>query len=261
MKMLLKIGVFAFFVSTTFAQVDASDRSPSFKIQSGRSFVASKGRPTNLDRVQPNKHTLAASIVSDLAEAMSVIGKNHTDGTRIQNAALTSTAIDEMLRTLDPHSRYYDEREFTELNGGHRSEYSGTGMFISDHKIGNETGVYVLAVGSDTSAERAGLKFGDRIISIDRKSIIGLNSAEVRDLVRGPNGSEISLSIGRADGTTKQDIVLRRGRITSSSISNSFVDPNGVGYVGLRDGFSFSTAAEFGLAVADLKEAGMTSLV
>ena len=261
MKMLLKIGVFAISVSTAFAQAEGSKGSTSFTIESGRSFAASRGNATVTKPRETKTHLLAASVVSDLAEAMSLIGKNHVDGAKTKTSAITSSSIDEMLRTLDPHSRYYDAKEFADLNGGHRSEYSGTGMYIADYRVGSKDGVYVIAVGAGTSAETSGLKFGDKIISVEGRDVAGLNAAEVRGLVRGPNGTELLVTVERADGTTKNNILLKRGRISNSSISDSFVDSNGVGYVGLRDGFSFSTAAEFGLAVAELKGSGMQSLV
>lgn len=267
MTLLFRIGLFALSASTVFgqsgssAQVGGADRSTSFTIESGRSFAASKGKANEANPRETKTHLLVASVISDLAEAMSVIGKNHSDGGRILSSTITSTAIDGLLRTLDPHSRYYNANKFAELNGGHRSEYFGTGMFISDYQVRNKNGVYVIAVGAGTSAETAGLKFGDKVISIDRRDTTGLNAAEVRDTIRGPDGTDITVTVERANGTTKQNIVLRRGRISSNSISDTFVGPNGVGYIGLRDGFSFSTAAEFGLAIAELKESGMTSMV
>ncbi len=261
MNILLKIGLILLSVSTALAQIDGSKGSASFSIESGRSFAASKGTTAEGKRLEPKKHMLAASVVSDLAEAMSIIGKNHADGAKIKPSVITSTSIDEMLRTLDPHSRYYDEKEFADLSGGHRSEYSGTGMYISDYQVAGQKSVYVIAVGPGTSAETAGLKFGDKFVSIEGRDVAGLNAAEIRDLVRGPNGTELLVTVEKADGTKKKNILLKRGRISGSSVSDSFVGTNGFGYVGLRDGFSFSTAAEFGLAIAELKESGMRSLV
>ncbi len=132
-----------------------------------------------------------------MAEALTVIQDNHVDGSKVKYDEVFKSSIIGMLRTLDPHSNFYDAKEFEEQRADWRSEYYGIGATIGDRKIGGNTDTYILATFESTPAYRAGLRFGDKITEIDGKPVKGKASGEVRDMLRGPRGTT-GARLGRA---------------------------------------------------------------
>lgn len=260
MKLRNVIGVF---VLTSLVAVPLSGqtaelrRSTDFDISPGRSFSASTGKPKTATK-QP---ILYSSVLTDVSEAMSVIGKNHVGGSKLKMDAVAASSIKEMLRSLDPHSRFYTTREYSDLVGEHNSEYFGTGMTIAEYGSGEAFGVFVISVMPKTSAANEGLRFGDKIVAVDGRPIADMTAAGVREVVRGKQGTSVRVQVQRPGLAETKVVSLRRERIDQSTVNDAFMLPDGVGYIALTSGFSFTTAAEFGASMADLKHAGMTSLV
>ncbi len=170
---------------------------------------------------------------------------------------LTRTAIQGMLRTLDPHSNYYDKKSFEETRNDQRSQYYGIGASIQQ-RFG---GVYIMEPFKDTPAWRAGLRYGDLIVAIDGKDTAKWNSDQVRNSLRGELGTEATVKVMRAGSEQPVSITLERAAVDLPSISTYFMIQPGVGYVSLSRGFHSTTADELTAALAILKEAGMTQLV
>ena len=108
------------------------------------------------------------------------------------------------ITTLDPHSNFYDAKEFEEQRADWRSEYYGIGATIGDRKMAGNTDTYILATFEATPAYRAGLRFGDKITEIDGKPVKGKASGEVRDMLRGPRGTTVRVSVERAANGQKE---------------------------------------------------------
>ena len=170
---------------------------------------------------------------------------------------LTRTAIQGMLRTLDPHSNYYDKKSFEETRNDQRSQYYGIGASIQQ-RFG---GVYIMEPFKDTPAWRAGLRYGDLIVAIDDKDTTKWNSDQVRDNLRGELGTEATVKVMRAGSDKPVSITLERAAVDLPSISTYFMIQPGIGYVSLSRGFHSTTADELTAALAILKEQGMTQLV
>ena len=156
--------------------------------------------------------------VNDIDEAFDIINRNHALGNALDRDAVTASAITSMLKSLDPHSNYYDKTEFAELLGGHRSEYSGTGVFITNYGQGGRRGTYVVASAPNSAASRAGIRFGDRIISLDGREIGDMNAFAVREMIRGERGTNIEITVKRADTLEIERLTLRRERLAQASI-------------------------------------------
>ncbi len=228
-----------------------------FRIDVGRSFDAS----TPGQKKHHEVPVINSSVVTDVSEAMTIIQRNHIAGSSNDKAALTKGTISGMLRTLDPHSRFFDPAEFAELTGEHNSEYFGTGATIAGFNIDGSEGTYVISTVPGSPAERSGLKFGDRILTIDDLEMAGSSVEEARDRIRGIRGSTVKITVNSAITGKTNTVKIKRERISQPAIRNAFVLEGGTGYIGLTDGFAFSTAAEFGLAYSELRSQGMKSLV
>jgi carboxyl-terminal processing protease len=235
------------------SRIDQRFSSPDpFSIEQGSSFSASS--PAKTKRIPA---IAVSSVLSDIQEAISVIRQNHI--VRASEPELAKSSVNSMLKSLDPHSTYYDRVEYAELMDEQRSEYFGTGTSIAEYERNGRLDTYVLSTFPGTAAERAGLRFGDRIVELNGKSVDSLDSAGVRDLMRGPRGTTVSITLERGGKTFT--VSLRRDRVPQQTVSDSFMLADGVGMIRMPDGFSFTSFDEFTTTYRRLKDQGLTSLV
>ncbi len=233
-----------------------------FMLDRGSSFSASTtARTTAADPKSLPSTPAAGRIVLDMRQALEIIRRNHVDGTKRTDAQLTKSSLDAMLSELDPHSNYFDAAEFSELLGEQDSEYSGTGSTISNFVKNGAMETYIISTHPESSAAKANLQYGDRIVAVDGMPVSGLSSDVVRDKVRGPRGTTVRLKIERAATGRIEIIELRRERVFQPTLPNYFIVRDGVGYIDLSEGFSHTTSAEFSTAIKELHRRGMTSLV
>lgn len=227
-----------------------------FKIGSGSSFSASTPR----DGSGTTREAAPAKdkVVVDLEEALAIIKKNYAGA--VDNKEIVKTSIESMLRTLDPHSNYFDADEYRDLRDDQHSEYSGIGSTIANYEHRGVLDTYVVATFNGSPASKAGLKFGDRISAVDGESMTGKTSDYVRDKVRGRSGSVVKVTVQHADGQISV-VEIRRGRVPQPSIPDAYILRDGIGYVDMTEGFNYTTYAEFDAAMRDLRSRGMNSLV
>lgn len=237
-----------------YAQIPFS--SDPFSLSPGSSFSASGTRPSG--EGMPRRW---AAVSSDLDEAMSLIAKNHVNGSRVTAEAMTGSAITAMLHALDPHSNYYDPADFQELLGEHESEYTGTGSSIAGFERDGRLETYIVSTFPNSPAAKAKLRFGDRIVAVDGRQVSGQSPDAVRDLVRGKRGTTVRLTIERAEGRTVETVEMKRDRVHEPAVPKGFLLKGTTGYIDLTNGFSNATFAELETALNDLKRQGMTSLV
>lgn len=235
------------------------DETGSFKVTVGSAFTAAN---PGGDKRSPNKPSSRYTALNeDVAEALKIIEKNHVRTPNISSERLVSSAIDSMLHSLDPHSNYYTPDEFAELIGEHQNEYFGTGATIINAQVNGVRETFIVAVAQGSPASLAGLRYGDRIISVNGTSVTGLSSATVREMIRGKLGTTVNVELERAGTSITQTIIVKRGRIAQKTVPYSFMLENGVGYVDMTIGFSHSTSIELIKAVNDLKIKGMSSMI
>ncbi|MCC6330092.1 MAG: S41 family peptidase [Acidobacteria bacterium] len=209
------------------------------------------------------KAVTAENIERDVAEALSVIETNHVVGKKIDYNEIFKSSIDGMLHTLDPHSNYFDAKEFEQFKTDQSSRYYGIGATIGDlsDPSGKVIATYIRATFDNAPANRAGLRFGDKIVQINGVSVLGKPFSEVRDLLRGPRGTKASLVVER-NGTGKREAVeIIRDAVPQPSISEAYMIRPGVGYIAMSGGFNQTTYAEFVEAMRRLKASGMKQLV
>ncbi|MEP6717920.1 MAG: S41 family peptidase [bacterium] len=249
---LITLAVAFSIASSSFAQ--QKTRSSSTTGPAGRTSTTPAGR-----------NTRAASdtdlIERDLAEALRVIERQYIEGARLDYNSVFKSSILGMLRSLDPHSNYYDRAEYEELKTDQRSEYFGIGASIQNYLLGNDGDTFVTATFQNSPAARAGLRFGDRIVAVDGVKMTGKPSLEVRDKIRGPRGSVVKVTIERAADRRLQTVEITRDVVPQPSIPDAYILKPGVGYVDMTRGFNYSTTEELQDALDQLHARGMNSLV
>jgi carboxyl-terminal processing protease len=228
-------------------------------VRRGDSAPSSPAAPNSRTR---RPHVEATEgVESDVAEALTVIQDNYVDGNKINYNDVFKSSIIGMLRTLDPHSNYYDAKEFEEQRADWRSEYYGIGATIGDRKLGKDTDTYILATFESTPAFRAGLRFGDRIVEIDGQPVKGKQSGDVRDMLRGARGTTVRVTVERASNAARETVEITRDAVPQPTVPDAYFIKPGVGYIDMTRGFNYTTADEFVSALDFLRTHGMTGLV
>lgn len=234
-------------------------------------FIFAQQSRLPADRARSNPATRASggsgaatttAIERDVSEALTLIEENYVDGANLNYNETVKSSIIGMLRTLDPHSNYYDRQEFEELRNDQRSEYFGIGASINNWRIdGDNIDTYIMATFEGSPAQRAGLRYGDRIVEVDGQPMRSKSTADVRDRIRGPRGSEVRLVVERAATGRPETIVITRDAVPQPSIPDFYMLRPGVGYVDMTRGFNTTTNDELERALTVLQGQGMTSLV
>jgi carboxyl-terminal processing protease len=212
-------------------------------------------------RPRSNRYEAVEAIEGDVAEALTVIEENYVDGKKLDYNSTFKSSIIGMLRSLDPHSNFYDAKEFEEQRADWRSEYYGIGATIGDRKVKDTTDTYILASFEGTPAYKAGLRFGDRIVEIDGQSVKGRPSSEVRDRLRGPRGTTVRVTVERGTNGNRDTVEIVRDAVPQPTVPDAYFIRPGVAYVDMTRGFNYTTSDEFAAVLEEMRARGMQGLV
>ena len=155
--------------------------------------------------------------VKSFTRVLSVVEKNYATPVDTDHA-LYSGAIPGMLRVLDPHSSFFDPRAYANLREDQRGRYYGVGMTI----VPRDNFTYVLAPMPGAPAFRAGIRPGDVIMAVDGKSAEGLSSSEVADMLKGPKGTVVHITMKRVGYDDNLNFTVTRDEIPKHSVDIAF---------------------------------------
>ncbi len=172
-----------------------------------------------------------------------------------QNGKLSKTAIDAMLKELDPYTVYYHESNIEDYRLLTTGQYGGIGALI--RQIGDY--IYISEPYEDCPAAKSGIKAGDKILSIDGKNMAKKTSDEVSDALKGPKGTSIEVEIERK-GEGKKKITIARDEIKIPDVPYFGMLKGEVGYVKLNS-FTQTAAADVKNAIQKLQADGAKQLV
>ena len=159
-------------------------------------------------------------------EVLEKINKEYVD--EINQSESMDAAIDGLLQSLDPYSAYMSPEIFNEMQTETSGEFGGLGI-----EVNMESGVVkVISPIDDTPASRAGIKAGDYIIKIDDIQVQGKSLSEAVDLMRGPVGSSIILTVRRIGQKKALTFEIVREIIQIKSVKADLLK-NNVGYLRL----------------------------
>ncbi len=169
---------------------------------------------------------------------------------------LIKAAINGMLDSTDPHTTYFTADEFTDFTTSTKGEFGGLGIQI------DKKGDYITVVSpiEGTPAYRMGLTAGDRIIKVDGTSIVGASTDDAIKRMRGPAGTQVTLTVSRPGVAEPMDFEIIRDIIKIRSVPYAFKLDNGVGYVRISQ-FSENTSGELKTALDNLESQSIRGLI
>lgn len=171
---------------------------------------------------------------------------------------LSESAIEAMLKDLDPHSVYIPAKELKESNEQLEGNFEGIGV---EFNIINDTIVVVSPISGGPS-EQVGIRAGDRIIKIDGKTVAGVNftNENVFKTLRGAKGTKVQVAIQRSGEKKLLDFTITRGKIPIYSVDASYMATPDIGYIKISR-FAATTLDEYHEAMNKLKKQGLKNLI
>ena len=211
-------------------------------------------RPSEQRATAPHA-TLPWEEASLFAEVYERIKRDYVED--VDDHVLMERAVRGMVNALDPHSAYLDSQEFEEIRLSTMGSYPGVGIEV----VPDDGAVKVLHPLEGSPAQRAGLKPGDAIVSIDGVEIGGDLAAATAHM-RGAPGSTVRLTIRRKGNAALLEFTLRREQVEVSSVAEQTLEP-GYGYIRITS-FTGTTAEDVSHAILHLKrdnKSGIKGLV
>lgn len=191
---------------------------------------------------------------SSVQEVLDLVRLKYVDP--VNTDTLVDEAIESMLAHLDPHSIYIPAANLRDITEDLQGNFEGIGV---EFQIIEDT-VHIVNVLPEGPSEKAGLHVGDRFLRVGDSAVAGnrINSERIRNLLRGPRGSEVNVSVLRGNATV--NTTISRGTIPLYSVDASYMLDSATGYIHLNK-FSGTTYEEFMYALENLQKKGMKNLV
>lgn len=176
--------------------------------------------------------------IKTFARVYALVEENFADKVT-SDKAIYKGAIGGMLRTLDPHSSFFDPKDFQALREDQRGHYYGVGMTVSER---NRRTV-VIAPFPGSPAYKAGIRPGDIILEVNDKRTDSLTTTEVADILRGPRGTPVQVKVTREGVDNPIVFNIIRGEIPRKSVQDAFFIKPGILYIDVES-FNENTSRE-----------------
>ncbi|MGE5208222.1 MAG: S41 family peptidase [Alphaproteobacteria bacterium] len=202
------------------------------------------------------------SQIAIFAKALELVRQDYVDQNKTSYHDLVSAAMKGMLSSLDPHSQFMDPDDFRDMQDDTRSRFNGLGIEVS-MKNGLPT---VITAMEDTPAAKAGVLSGDQILRINGISTERMELQDAINVLRGPAGAKVSLTLLRPSTKEIKEYTLQRAEIKIQSVKGErllapeLTGPFRIGYVRLIQ-FNEPTADELSKALDKLQKEGMQALI
>lgn len=216
-------------------------------------FVVGTGLGLKLDGFFDTDDTLEQ--LQKLEDAFLLINRQYVEDVDAQE--LAEDAIRAMLKDLDPHSYFIDAKDIRDVQEGYQGSFGGIGIWF---EAPPDDSAKVTSTFPDGPGERVGMMPDDRMVAVDDSNIVGMNSLDIQDLIKGPVGTPVVITVLRPGVREPLSFRIVRESIPLYSVDAAYMMDATTGY--LRIGrFSMTTHDEFVEHVTRLKQLGLTRLV
>jgi carboxyl-terminal processing protease len=193
--------------------------------------------------------------VKSFTRVLAIVERNYADPVDVDKS-IYDGAIPGMLRILDPHSNFFDPRQYSLFREEQQGKYYGVGMTVAARD--NQTVVLTPFVGSP--AYKAGIRPGDIILKVDAKSCAGLTTIEVADLLKGPKGTTVHIALGREGWDKPIEVTVVRDEIPRPGVEYFTILKPGIGYARVST-FNETTDSDLADALKKLDVSRLDGLI
>jgi carboxyl-terminal processing protease len=194
----------------------------------------------------PGGDTDVRDSLRQFATVYDVVEQNYAEPVNADKA-IYNGAIPGMLHVLDPHSNFFDPKSYALLREDQRGKYYGVGMTVGPRN----NKVIVIAPFVGTPAYRAGIRPGDIIVAVDGKPTDNMSTGDVADLLKGPKGTTVHITILREGADKPLEFAVVRDEIPRYSVDLHFLIRPGTGYMHVS-GFNETTEHEVAAALEEM---------
>src|SRR5712671_5744264 len=173
-----------------------------------------------------NSDTEIRDNLKSFSQIYDIVEQNYAE-TVSPDKAIYNGAIPGMLHVLDPHSNFFDPKQYAQLREDQRGKYYGVGMQVGPRN--NQ--VIVIAPFAGTPAYKAGIRPGDVIIAVDGKPTDNMSTSDVAELLKGPRNTNVRITIAREGMDKPLEFNVVRDEIPRYSVDLHFLIRPGVGYM------------------------------
>ena len=186
--------------------------------------------------------------------ALAAIDREYVE--KVPSDRLVYGAIDGMLKTLDPHSSFFDPKSYAQMRERQHGSYYGLGITIQTI----EGDITVMSIFEGSPAYKRGLRRGDVIARIEGEDAKGWTTEQAVKKLKGPKGTSVNISLRRrgADDLVNMDVV--RDEVNITTVRGAFMLDKETGYVKLAE-FNETSDRELGAALEQLAGKGMKRLM
>src|SRR5215467_2628287 len=188
--------------------------------------------------------------LKDFTQVYDIVEQNYAEPVN-PDKAIYNGAIPGMLHVLDPHSNFFDPKSYSLLREDQRGKYFGVGMTVGPRN----NKVIVIAPFAGSPAYRAGIHPGDIIAAVDGKPTDNMNTSDVADLLKGPKGTTVHITILREGSEKPLEFAVVRDEIPRYSVDLHFMIRPGVAYMHVS-GFNETTEKEVQDALDSFNQQG-----
>jgi len=222
----------------------------------GASTVSAAPQAAQRNASPSSDEDLKASIES-FTKIYDIVDQNYSDKLS-SDKAIYKGAIPGMLRTLDPHSNFFDPKEYAGLREEQHGMYYGIGMLIGPQpRTGKPMVIHPFG---GTPAYKAGIRPGDLLMEVNDKRVDDLNTTEVADMLKGPKSTKVQVTV-RREGTAKPiTFNLIRDEIPRNSVDTAFWVKPGIAYMRIQS-FTETTSHEVDENLKALGEQNIKGLI
>src|ERR1035437_1284942 len=213
------------------------------------------GPEVQADATAPSDTQELDQDVANFTKVLALVEQNFAEPVNADKA-IYKGAIPGMLRTLDPHSNFFDPKEYKALREDQTLRYSGVGMQVASRN--SRTVVQAPFPGSP--AYKAGLRAGDIIVMVNDKPTDGLSTTEIADLLKGARGTQVKIVVSREGSADDLTFTVTRDDISRKSVEDAFWVKPGIAYVKVLS-FAETTNHELEENLKRLGENNITGLV
>jgi carboxyl-terminal processing protease len=193
--------------------------------------------------------------VKSFTHVLSVVERNYAEPVDTDKV-IYDGAIPGMLRVLDPHSNFFDPKQYALFKEEQQGKYYGVGMTVQQRE--NQTVVLAPFVGSP--AYKAGIRPGDIILKVDGKSCDGLTTTEVADMLKGAKGTIVHITLGREGWEKPIEVTVTRDEIPRPGVEYFTMVKPGIGYVRVST-FNETTDSDLSEALRQLDVSKLDGLI
>ena len=193
--------------------------------------------------------------VKSFTRVLSVVERNYADPVDTDKA-IYDGAIPGMLHVLDPHSNFFDPKQYALFREEQEGRYYGVGMVVA----ARDNNTVVQAPFVNSPAYKAGIRPGDTILKVDGKTCTGLTTTQVAEMLKGAKGTSVQISLGREGWDKPIEVTVVRDEIPRPGVEFFTMVRPGIGYVRVST-FNETTDSDLTDALKQLDVSNLDGLI